>query len=451
MNRFSFSLLLFFLPILVALALGGTLLGRDPDLAVHLVYGRAVLAEGPWLSADPTLLRGGTPVLHEWLTEGALALIERCFGLGPFLLLAPLVQSVILVHLYRRGLQHGFWSAFVSALVAYGATATAFTVRPHLVSWLLFYLLLATMGQRRSWWQVWALGVVWVNLHVMAVLLPIVLLCELITTRRGWAPLAASLVALLCNPWGWGLWAHVVQVALGPNPARDCGPPDFGVTGTAWVYLCLFALALLLVVHQRRTSPALVLLLVGTAGAAGLQMRNLPYFGLVVAVASGPTLQYLVRHLPDSFGPREREALVPVRLMATSLVVLFLGVTVLRPTFAGDHVPPSALVSWAAGPGYSGWNSSGYVLHSTNQPQYLHSLNANVEDWASLHADQQVLDLALPGWATLLDAQELNWVLVQRGMPLALALDGAAGWRLAAAEEQWRMFVRTGEPLAGTR
>lgn len=440
-----FSVFLFFLPVLVALGLGGQLLGRDPDLAVHIAYGRAVLAQGPWLIEDPTILSGGAPVLHEWLTEAGFALVDRYFGLGPFILFAALVQSVIVTHVFRRGLTYGFWSAWVSALVAFGAMATAFTVRPHLLSWLGFYLLLATRGQPRRWGVVLIMGALWVNLHVMALLLVVVLACELITTRRGIRPLLAAVVAMVCNPWGIELWHHGATVALGPNPAQDCAPPDFWTTGTAWVYLPLAGLALAALWQRRGADPTLALLLVGTVAAAGLQMRNLPYCGMVLALYVQPALQRWLARLPDSFNAGEGNPL-PIPALVRVVLVLLVAASFLRPSFQGPYVPPTSVQSWAQGPGYAHWNASGYLVYA-GHAQHFHSLNANVADWSSLYADQQVLDRALAGWAELLDDRAAGWVLTRRGDPLDGAVQDAMSWRLVVQDGPWRMYVRT-VPLA---
>ena len=268
-RRFPFAALLGALLGLMAVGLGGRLLGRDSDLVLHLAYGKAVLAHG-WYAPDSIVYTStASPILHEWASEVLLALLGRWFGLAGPLLLAALAWATIPSLTLWRDLRHGFWPAAASALITLVALGSSFTVRPHLLSWVCFFIAVHLLENRRgkTWLWLGLLGVVWVNFHGGgALLLPLLAGAYAVgdgLSRRRFsvgdlALLAAPLASLLANPYGFSLWVHLAHfVGLGAaNPAQDMHPPDLQ-SGTLFRFLVVTGFAACVLIRPSRIKAAL--------------------------------------------------------------------------------------------------------------------------------------------------------------------------------------------------
>jgi hypothetical protein len=427
----------------VGVALGGTLLGRDGDLFLHLAYGRHVLAHG-FHAPDTTLFTSTLPpVLHEWGAEVLLALLVQAFGLAGPLLVVIAVWATLPAWTFRREVQiHGFWPALGAAGVVLVGVGSSFTVRPHVVSWVLFLVLLH-LPRARTWLAV-PLTVVWVNLHGgAAVLVPVVLGAilagETVATRRppalrDLAVVAGTVLALLANPDGLGLWTHLVRFAMlgALNPAHDMLPPDL-VTGTAVTFVAITVFALS--GARDATWPERAVLLV-TGVLAAAAMRNLPFYGLAAALfATRGFAERLEAVRASSWRlARELELEQPAGFAVAGALAAVGSVwfAVVPPLPSGPSVPTGAMVWLRAHPevarsrGYAGYDYSGYLLYGTPVDRvYLHALNANIP--LSLMEELAVLTSGSPDGLALLEQRGVAWVLVRSVEPLG-PLVASAGW-----------------------
>lgn len=445
--------LLLFVPI----GLGSSLVSRDPDLVLHILYGRDLLDCG-WSCPDPTVYTtDAAPMLHEWGMEVAFALLDRAFGLSGPLFIVAIVWAALPTLLLRRNERHGFWPALVSTLVALLALGSSLTVRPHVASWVGFLaaVVIFERGGRWLWLQVGLLGVVWVNLHGGgALMLPIVAAASLVGRRR-WdiATALASVLSLLVQPSGVYLWVHLADF-LGRgdiNPAEDMSPPDLQ-TGTAFTFAIVMVFALVALRKPRLVPLESHLLLVATALLAMTAMRNLPFFGMAAAIVVPPALGTWVDERPalaESSGRLARElGRDTLRWAPAAAIVAGLLWLAVVPPRVDQPPAPMAAVRWlqarpevAAERGYAGYES-GYLLYDTPVERvFLHSLNAVTP--LDLMETHQTLSTASDGWEEILLRYGVRWVMAEPEGPLGRALGASPRWRLADAASS--IWLRTGE------
>lgn len=262
------------------LALVGTLGGLamyrpiySIDLGMHLAAGRWILAHGAVPSRDPLSFTAfGEPwIVHEWLAQVVLALVERPFGLEGLkvaaALLCGLASAVFFTAFRRRGLSSA--GALAACLLILWLFESRFRLRPHLVTLLGAALLYASpplpWGRRR----ILCAGLfylAWLNSHGGWLLVPVHFATLAACKAWGRQPgegvrlvLAASLLLSLLNPRGVALpvsaWRISEVADLIPEWASAFAlGRDF--RAKAMVAACLAAASLtLLVARLARRDP----------------------------------------------------------------------------------------------------------------------------------------------------------------------------------------------------
>ncbi len=225
---------------------GRSSLFTDGDVATHVATGLWVLEHHEVPATDPfsATAPGRAWFAHEWLAGVGMALVYRANGWAGLVAAAALLIAGIHVLLYRFLVRRGD-DALVSFCVVAAAAGTASThwvARPHLVT-VLFLVMLAilleevTSGRRPARWllAVPPLLLVWANVHGGFLVAFGTLACYgagLLIDARPWGfrrdalppesararnllvPLAAAsggaAIAVLVNPYGWRLPAHLL-------------------------------------------------------------------------------------------------------------------------------------------------------------------------------------------------------------------------------------------------
>ncbi len=233
------------------------------DLWWHLGLGERYLDEGPWLRADPMLHTATRPPPPAaWLSDAALAAVDRAFGLQGLRVLHAAVVGALLAWLWTRfraasgsALFASFGSAAAAALAAY----RLFQLRPDLASLAAAIALgMLVLRDRQRPDRVLFLGAavlsaLWANLHAAFALGPLMLAAAALgaaleipwradaarrravarTRRLAAAGLVAALAACL-NPAG--------AAAYLPSLRAGGGTPDLGEIADEWVAFAPFAL-----------------------------------------------------------------------------------------------------------------------------------------------------------------------------------------------------------------
>ena len=283
----------------------------------------------------------------EWGWDVLSALLHQRFGMAGFALANCCIlalTAVFVFRLARRRSGHPLLAFFITAL-AVQASCVHWLARPHLLSWLLFSVLLLVLdriqaGSRRGLWALPALSLVWANLHGSFFLVPLLTLAYtlgdflsglLLTAgafRLGYfyragryaVAAAASLAVSLVNPYGFELHQHVARYLLDTSQLdviREFQAFDFRHMPAVQVEILLLlgSAAAFWSFYRRRWPDAFILLL--WLHLALHSTRNIPLFAFAVA---GPA-SLMIRELL-SLGCRSRTAR---GLRTGARAVLFFG------------------------------------------------------------------------------------------------------------------------------
>lgn len=242
------------------LAVGQPIL--SDDIWLHLSLGRAYLAEGPWLEADPLLANPlGVPLPAAWGTDIVFALVQQLGGFQALRLLHVLLVAAVVgllsSILYRASRSPQVVILATSAFITLAAYRLV-QIRPHLFSMLALLLLYRLLFEHRRTpapkqiaGAVLVFGL-WANLHAAFVLGPIltaagvagILLAALLGDRseRAVALRRARVIALagilgtlatLVNPSGFE--SHLAFLIAGEET------PSLTRVADEWLAVDLFA------------------------------------------------------------------------------------------------------------------------------------------------------------------------------------------------------------------
>jgi len=269
---------------------------------------------------------------------------------------------------------------------------------------------------------------------------------------------AASLAALLVNPWGVQVLGYAVSFPANPTVTgivAEWGPATLRQPAGA---LILVAIGVLVVALVRAPSPERVpeqlLRMALLAGLALWAMRAGAWFGLALPVA----LCALARPAPTR--PAGAERGVPVLsglVLAVLAVVLVMASPPLRPAMPGSlpelRAAPAATATWLAAnpqPGrmfnYQPWGS---YLEFRLGPRVQVAFDSRVElpsagSWSDYHA------VITGRWDAerLLDEWRVGHVVAsRRGTPALVELLEASGrWRLVFSSGDQRVYLRVARP-----
>ena len=458
-------------------AIGAMQLAVGPnavDLAYHVRAGALMVSSGHVLRTDvfawPT---AGQPWLDQnWGAQLVLYGLWRVGGF-PLIAVANALVTVAAWGLVMAACRRRTASLRVIAggvLAAHAGAMFIFAARPQMFSVLLFAveLNLLELARRRPRVLI-ALPVlmaVWVNLHgAFVVGLAVLGIDGAVAVARRDRPAslrllltgAASVLALLLNPWGPGVFRYVVDLAgdrsvtagvteWAPTTVRD--PAGAALLG---------AMAVLVVALARGGSPARaadqLARVVPLAALALWTARAGVWFGLVLPLA----LAALARERAPR--PASDDRASPL-MTAVLLLVVALAITVAAPGVRERLVPgvasrpalasaPAATADWlAAHPqagrmlNYQPWGSYlEFQLGPAVKPAVDSRIELTTADfWSDYHAimagrwDAQRL-LAAHGIAYVVTDAEATPDLVAD-------LEDSAGWRLAFAHHEERVYLR---------
>jgi hypothetical protein len=345
---------------------------RSVDAFWHLAAGRWMLDHGELLRHDPFRFTSGGAawVDHEWGFQLLVAAVERAGGIPAIVAARAALLAALAALLWTLARRRGAPAAAAAAitLVVTLGVRGRFFVRPEVASICLLAVLLALLeagrgGRRYSLAAVPLLAVVWVNLHPGALVAPMVVLAYLVgwrsSSRRGnasssgprgastiaadaatapWAARrpdqpgwltvfglpAATLLALLANPWGWHLFAVPLRISTALAAIEATNPdwsPLWRAPRPGFVLWMALLVALFATLRRRGLSVdlpnALVIGVLAVLGVAGVRHQPLAW------VASGPWAAAAVASLANS-GARWRLA----RLAPATLAWLACGLAV---------------------------------------------------------------------------------------------------------------------------
>jgi hypothetical protein len=236
--------------VIAAIALLFALVSRttaDPDLWGHVRFGLDILDARELATEDPYSFTQDRPwVNHEWLSELQMGLAYAALGVMGLTLLKGVLTMATLLLVW--GALRGVDLAprfVVTAIGAVGMAQVAQTLRPQLWSFLfiavLCRLLVSPVGTRRWWLPV--LFAVWANTHggwivglgILGAWVAAESLTDRARMRQGTLVLACSVLATLATPYGWGLWAFLVETVRMTRPMIEEWAPLWAFGPTRWL------------------------------------------------------------------------------------------------------------------------------------------------------------------------------------------------------------------------
>ncbi len=488
-------------------ALQGLALGMDGDAGWNLRIGLQILRHG--LPRNEFLLSTtyGQPVVYwEWLSQVCYALAYQLGGLNGVVALAGLLVAVTSLGLYAalRVRRVPLLLALALAVAGIGLTSITWTARAQLFS------LALTMWTSEEIWRYWRDGraarlwrfppvfALWANLHGgflggLLLLATALVVTWLFPAARGRAEprrlawsVAASVAATLVNPWGVGLWGHILGYLRNPLIARytqEYQSPDFhSLAGLLFLGLTITLVACWMFNARRAGGAGLHPLAAANAllwTALGcVSVRFVPLWALVVLPLLGQALTSALRDgvvastEPGNAGVMgalvsrgravvlwaggfsRRLAATDARvgrgvwgglaIVAVLVVVLHQGAlpgsnaSVLSAQFDAKAFPVAAARRLEAGglpegTGFTTYEWGGYLDFAL--PAFDPFIDSRSDAYPQqLLADYARIEGVEPGWRVLLDRYGVRWALLPAGGPLAELLALSPGWTCAAED-----------------
>jgi hypothetical protein len=309
-----FTVVIFLLHLVVVWRLRATSILEDPGTGWHLVTGRYIIQT---LSIPTHDLFSFTAAGKEWITDYWLfetlsAALERLGGLPLYAAVCALIYGAIPVLLLRRMLRMGtgLAPAVVLTLMTYVVLMSHALARPHIVTYLLFGILLEHLDRvqrgeltARSLWWVPPVTIAWCNMHggflagltLVAIFAGVATLQAVVFRDREerrralifGGLLGMMALATLCNPVGPRLHLSILD-QINPKSAgyfTEWVSPNFlqgGVSVRVFEQILLL-LVLLLARPQRRLSWVECAVLVFFLDQALHSVRHMNLFVLVAA------------------------------------------------------------------------------------------------------------------------------------------------------------------------
>jgi hypothetical protein len=445
----------------------------DPDLWWHLAAGRRVLAgEGvPWVDTFSYVARGHVWIAYSWLPETVFAAVDRTFGSAALVVLAAALVAATMGIVLRTCRAAGARPsvAVVATAAAALVASPAWTVRPHLVSFLCLAVFchLLTVDRARGDARLGLLVptmLVWANAHVLFPFGLVLLAAHAATRGRAWwgtgaarwrrvALLAAVGAAPLATPYGWHLLVHLIVVARQPvafGLVSEFQTPSLHETGGLALAAFLFATLAVLVFSPARKDPADLIGVFLFAWLALAMRRNVPFFAIVAAPVLAGHADALLPFAPAAPAASRREGLLHAGLLAAlaaaivwRAAVLFApGAAVSRDAF------PVAAVDFLRHEGLHGrllnhFDWGGYLIG--NLPGVPVAIDGRTQVYGE-ETLRQYRDMVWlrPGWRGFLERTDPEVVLWPRRAAFTRILEMLPEWRRVYRDEVATVFVRRG-------
>jgi hypothetical protein len=459
----------------------------DPDLWGHIRFGQLTWAAGSVIREDPFsyLTAGHEWVNHELLSEVVFAGLYALGGGRALLLfklaLALLIAGLVYRHLCRAGLD-GLRAGLVLLPVVVLLIPGLTTIRPQAFTYLGFLITLrilyaAETGRERALWFLPPLFAVWINFHggVLAglgvvgiwavgralVAWPRFRADGFHGLRELWLPavvVAGCSVALLLNPYGWGLPSFLIRTGTVPRPDIVEWRTLQIATPRGVVYLAslLFAgLAVLRGTVPRR--PPLLLLFAVLAVLPLTAVRHLQLFALGFGVL-------LANHMAASWARDPEPVSEATTRLRPVLIVFTLAVALMFTARGAPHLRciridtqrsisfPARAVEWLDRSGVEGnlavyfdWGE--YALWHL-APEIRISMDGRRETVYpdSIYTEYLRFQNGIGEWQDVLEKRPTDLVLFPKARPTFNLMSLQPGWEKVYEDDLGGVFARLDGP-----
>ncbi len=374
----------------------------------------------------------------------------------------------------------------VLVLVA-AASMPNVTCRPHLMMPLLLLALVSLLegSTSRPWlkWLVPLLFVLWANTHASFTLgLAIVgfwLVHRALGSRQrvsdglrlsapgvveGASLLLACIAASVLNPVRFKLLLYSLNYLPGgaysyhAQLLQEWQAPTLASLEMAATTVVLIGGALVVLVRMSRVS-LFQLLLAGLMVMMGLRWgRAAMPAAIIMAWVLTPVLSEWLRELsPTLLGWSGDSKTAPERILPLAMVVIALvGVmSIYRPVTAkralNENLFPVAAVEWIdthdlRGNMYNPYHWGGYLIHRL-YPRHKVFIDGRVDMYGrEVFADWLTIRETREGWEEVAESYNVQWGIVQPGVPLAAAVQDKGNWAAVYRDPQATVFVNRNGP-----
>lgn len=440
--------------------------GRDGDIAWQQWLGLHVLQSGSLpaaLGPETFTASGAAWVPQEWALSIAVALVLGTPWFALLVGLTTLAAAGVLVLTGLAARRLGASTVCVAAVVTCVAFSMleSYGIRAQVFGWAalaaMMYLLRCARG-RSKWWIV-PIVALWANLHASAMLAPVLLAlwaAGMALEQRSWSKSVrehtllalAAAAAILATPLTYRLPFYTLELLHSPirSMINEWQPSNLGAVSFTMGALALIVGGLLGGFERTRRRPEIFVFAAAT-WLAFSAVRNVPICAIVIAPAVGSRLSAF---LPERARVNAIFSERPVRMLlycGAFVAALLSGAVLARsPEFVRGNLPQTAVATLAAMPGVHrlycedfAWCS--LALRYRNMREFI---DGRCDPFPlAVWRDYLTVFKAKGRWRAVLDERGVDAVLVDRKRSLARALALWHGWRLAYADERFRLFVRS--------
>jgi hypothetical protein len=479
---------------LLAMGKGWLALLADGDTGWHIRAGDWMLQHRAVPTTDLfSYTRSGQDwFAWEWLSDVAMALVHRHWGLAGVSVLGGIVIVLAAMVLFRHMLWRGANVAVALPVLflAVGASTVHYLARPHVftILFMAVSLWLVECDRRRPGRLIWLLGplsVVWINLHGGFFALPASLAVlaagygiegwldgdqrsiKWKAGRRYAAVGAATLAASVVNPYGIALHRHVGRYLASDwirNNISEFQSPSFRTEDILqFEILLVVSLALMgLLLARKRVGDAL-LVMVWTHFALS-SARHIPLFVVVNAPLAAAEISRLwgdwanrssprsVGHvlwsLGTDLGPSFRR--IGIWAPALAVAVMLLTPAARWPTDFPEASFPVSLVRsessrLVAARVFTSDQWGDYLIYK-GWPKQKVFFDGRSDFYGPALGDEYLLLMAgRRGWANLLDKYRIGIVLIPCDGPLVSLLDMQPAWKRIREDKVGVIYQRSDE------
>lgn len=468
----------------------------DTDTWWHLRAGEWMVENGAIIKFDQfSYTRAGEPWNYPgWLAEVPMYLIYRYLGPGGLNLWTAIVVTLAFIFVWNTLSGGSFLRAFVIILAA-TVSGVYWAARPYIITFVLSAITLWILERHRNkeslnsgvdskselWWLA-LIMIVWVNSHggfvIGFILWGIYWLSDsskrigkLIESRQSilsaslWkSPLTlvgvAMFFAVWANPSGFAMMAYpfkTVGIGVLQEYIQEWQSPDFhslSVQPFAWLLLLVIAAVGF---SKRRLAFIDFVLVAGFAYLGFMAGRNIALFALVAPMVITRHLEPIIVEISQRTGikttpvrsPRGSLRYINVAILVLILMAVILKVSLIFPEDANEKAFTSTLPTQAVNylistkpPGkmFNSYNWGGYLIWA------LREYPVFTDGRTDLYNDEilgQWLQVARAeyGWQSVLEDWDVNFVFVERDLPITRALE-TGGWQEVYRDEKAVIFRR---------
>jgi hypothetical protein len=309
-KNFTYDAISYAVIIVVTLIIGHKGL-TDPDIAWHLAGGLWMLENGRILFADPLASTSVHWHAYSWLVELIFAIIYKYGGFQALQYLQTLliVVSVIALYVSIQVINKSYFkdkttqnhiSELLGILVLLLFASPIFQLRPQLISLVFFaFLIVCAETKRLRPVYIVPLCILWANIHVYWIFVPIVVFLyrvafirsygSLSDLRSGLWVLLLSLLAPLINPYGFQIYKTLIQYSFEHKIAYSIISEFQSINLSLGYVAVLFLISIFCILINIRKiilankQPLLVLFLF-FAFIATLRIKFIPIYGFISSI-----------------------------------------------------------------------------------------------------------------------------------------------------------------------